>query len=467
MRRVGILSFFLFMLVLSAFTISAQPAGSPWPMFRMDAKHSGISTYDTSHVDGTILWTFETGDGIESSPAIGSDGTIYIGSHDGYLYAINPDGTEKWRFDAGPPRYDARWDVSKSIMATPAIAADGTIYVYSSANYLFAVNSDGTEKWRHYLLWGNDFWTSPTIGDDGTIYIGSANSQSTEGFDAGLHAINSDGTEKWKFENTCGVTTAAAIGDDGTIYFGGNINREGEQSGNYGMVYALSPIDGTELWNFQIENWMESSPAIGSNGTIYIGSGREARIYVLNPDGSEKWRHTFTEGLSCTPLEAEDGSVYVGVWDTNFTKFTNDGIEIWRYRTPEAFEGIISSPAIGADGTIYVGCNAGVFYAFNPNGTIKWTVNTEGRGVCSSPAIGADGTIYFGSWDKKLYAIGGSATDDEQDEDGASNGTDDKNQSQEQDNNILDSKDEAPGFEGIMLFVAILVILYFIRNKNR
>ena len=435
-------------------------------MFRMDVKHTGISTYDTSHVDGTILWTFETGDGIESSPVIGSDGTIYFGSHDGYLYAVNPDGTQKWKFDAGPPRYDARWDVSKAIMATPAIAADGTIYIYSSANYLFAVNPDGTEKWKIYMLWGNDFWSSPIIGDNGTIYIGSANSQSTDGFDAGLHAINPDGTEKWRFENTCGVTSAAAIGDDGTIYFGGNINREGEQSGNYGMVYALNPEDGTEIWNFQIENWMESSPAIGSDGTIYIGSGREARIYVLNPDGSEKWSYKFTEGLSCVPIEAEDGSVYVGVWDTNFTKFTNDGTEIWRYKTPEAFEGIISSPAIGNDRTIYVGCNAGVFYAFNPNGTIKWTVNTEGGGVCSSPAIGSDGTIYFGSWDKKLYAIGGSVKDDEKDEDEVPNGIDDKNTSEEQDEVILDSKDKTPGFESIILFVAILAIIYFMQKKN-
>ena len=193
MRRILLLIVFIF--IFSATCIEGHLANPPWPMFRMDAKHTGISPYNTSHVDGTIKWTFETGDGIESSPVIGIDGTIYIGSHDGYLYAINPDGTEQWRFDAGPPRYDERWNVSKSIMATPAIALDGTIYVYSSANYLFAVDPNGTEKWKYYLLWGNDFWTSPVIDDDGTIYIGSANSQTTPGFDAGLHALHPNGTE--------------------------------------------------------------------------------------------------------------------------------------------------------------------------------------------------------------------------------------------------------------------------------
>jgi len=37
---------------------------------------------------GTLKWKYETGYYIESSPAIGSDGTIYVGAADNYLYAI-------------------------------------------------------------------------------------------------------------------------------------------------------------------------------------------------------------------------------------------------------------------------------------------------------------------------------------------------------------------------------------------
>ena len=81
---------------------------SPWPMFHGYVQHTGVSPYDASHVDGTEKWSFETGDGIESSPAIGADGTIYFGSHDGYLYAVNLDGTEKWSFNTKPPNYDKR-----------------------------------------------------------------------------------------------------------------------------------------------------------------------------------------------------------------------------------------------------------------------------------------------------------------------------------------------------------------------
>ena len=41
---------------------------------------------------GSVLWEFETGDIVNSSPAIGSDGTVYVGSYDNKLYAINENG---------------------------------------------------------------------------------------------------------------------------------------------------------------------------------------------------------------------------------------------------------------------------------------------------------------------------------------------------------------------------------------
>ena len=40
---------------------------------------------------GTVLWEFETGSSVYSSPAIGSDGTVYVGSWDKKLYAIKTD----------------------------------------------------------------------------------------------------------------------------------------------------------------------------------------------------------------------------------------------------------------------------------------------------------------------------------------------------------------------------------------
>jgi outer membrane protein assembly factor BamB len=44
-------------------------------------------------------------------------GVIYLGSADGHLIAVNPDGTERWRRNYGNP-----------IIAAPAVAEDGSIY---------------------------------------------------------------------------------------------------------------------------------------------------------------------------------------------------------------------------------------------------------------------------------------------------------------------------------------------------
>ncbi len=102
-----------------------------------------------------------------------------------------------------------------------------------------------------------------------------------------------------------------------------------------------------------------SSPAIGSDGTIYVGS-EDHKLYAINPDGSLKWSYA-----------------------------TDDVVD--------------SSPAMGSDGTLYVGSGDGKLYAINPDGTLKWSYATA-KAITSSPAIGSDGTLYVGSGDGKLYA---------------------------------------------------------------
>ena len=71
---------------------------------------------------------------VTSSPAIGSDGTIYVGSYDNNLYAINPDGSKKWTFK------------TVTVCILPAIGSDGTIYVGSRDDYLYAIKPNGSRN---------------------------------------------------------------------------------------------------------------------------------------------------------------------------------------------------------------------------------------------------------------------------------------------------------------------------------
>ena len=71
-----------------------------WWMFHDDPQHTGLSGYSCP-LSAQTQWAFSTDSDIESSPAIGADGTIYVGSDDKHLYAINPDGLVMWEYGTG------------------------------------------------------------------------------------------------------------------------------------------------------------------------------------------------------------------------------------------------------------------------------------------------------------------------------------------------------------------------------
>ncbi len=384
----------MFLLLVLVDLASAQLAESPWPMFHGNLQHTGLSLYDTSHIDGTVKWIFKAEKGMESSPAIGSDGTIYIGSHDNRLYAINPDGTERWHFQVGTgPVFSksgtAGFDAWKGVLSSPAIAKDGTIYFTSMSNKLFAINPDGTEKWDYNMGLSVDIWSSPAIDNDGTVYVGSH-----DDFKGRLYAINPDGTEKWRFQTDGDISSSPAIGKDGTIYIATGDDH----------LYAINS-KGQKKWGFTFPDFADSSPAIAADGTIYVGSTREGALYSINNDGTKKWSLKLGNSIDVwsSPAIGKDGTVYIGSDDGYLYAVKSDGTVKWKF----TFSGDSGfSPAIGADGTIYTG-GAKKFFAINPDGTEKWRFSEAD--VASSPAIGKDGTVYVGTWNG-LYAFSDSSS---------------------------------------------------------
>ena len=100
-------------------------------------KHNSRSIFIGAQTNN-VRWSVYLSDyGISfSSPAIGEDGTIYIGAHDvvnplkSYLLALNPaDGTVKWQVET-----------ESTVDAAPSIGADGLVYV-GDVNYNFKAYS--------------------------------------------------------------------------------------------------------------------------------------------------------------------------------------------------------------------------------------------------------------------------------------------------------------------------------------
>jgi outer membrane protein assembly factor BamB len=121
-----------------------MPGAASWSQFHADSTNQGSRFVNTIN-SLEPAWSVDVGHVVFSSPVIGVDGTIYVGNLEGELIAVNPDGTEKFRITLGAP-----------MLAAPAVAADGLIYVMTTARFpnaappdhklrgsLAVVNSDG------------------------------------------------------------------------------------------------------------------------------------------------------------------------------------------------------------------------------------------------------------------------------------------------------------------------------------
>jgi outer membrane protein assembly factor BamB len=108
----------------------------------------------------TKVGTFQTSEKVYSSPAVGADGAVYVGSLDGHLYALNADGTLRWKANLRD------W-----VISSPAVGADETVYVGGYSRALYAVNGQGQMAWKYET--GKYVFSSPTIATDGTLYVGS------------------------------------------------------------------------------------------------------------------------------------------------------------------------------------------------------------------------------------------------------------------------------------------------------
>lgn len=301
-------------------------------------------------------WRFLLPDRVEASPTIGPDGTIYIGCFDGKFYAINgATGTAKWTspFDTNTQSSEPTY-----IHSTAALSRDGTtLYVgvgtfgvssgSASPGGLYAISTSGQLLWTH---WFNDVVeASPTIAPDGTIYVGS--------WDHNLYALNPDGTLKWSHTLDGQIWGSAAIGGDGTIYVG-SISNE---------FVALTP-DNQVKW--QVNLTTVGSAALGADGTVYVGNWGDSNLYALDPaTGATKWRSIGQPAAGSTPTVRADGSILFGGEDAVLRAYDRkDGTVLWSYNIPTGGR-LFSSPVVAptADHGIYIGCADGKLYAFHGN----------------------------------------------------------------------------------------------------
>jgi outer membrane protein assembly factor BamB len=260
-----------------------------------------------------------------SSPAIGPDGTIYVGVEDS-LYAFNSNLGVVWRFPTGG-----------EVISSPAIGADGTIYLHSDDGILYALSSQGTEQWRDTLFGGG--YSSPAISPDGSIYVGGDNGY--------LFCILSDGSQKWSFYADSPIYSSPTIDQQGRIYFGTDDRG----------VFCIDSTDSL-VWRYQAID-ATTSPVIDNNGNVFV-STENGELVCINPDdGSERWVFSTGGALSSTPAVRQDGVIYFRTMfddDDSIFAVNQDGSRSWAVSIGASEnDDPIPSPTIANNGNVFIG----------------------------------------------------------------------------------------------------------------
>ncbi|MGB7531465.1 MAG: PQQ-binding-like beta-propeller repeat protein [Halobacteriota archaeon] len=342
-----------------------------WPMFHHDARHTGY-TDDTIPDNLELLWSYETGNCVDSSPAV-ANGKVFVGSDDHKIYCLNENTGELiWSYEIG-----------NFVFSSPAVA-NGKVFVGSDDHKIYCLNENTGE-----LIWsyetGNYVDSSPAVAN-GKVFIGSA--------DHKLYCLDEDdGSLIWSYET--GNTMSSPAVANGKVFVGSCDDHK---------LYCLDEDNGELIWSYKTGGLVVSSPAV-ANGKVFVGSHAD-KIYCLDENtGNLIWRYETGDDVHSSPAVA-NGKVFVGSDDDKIYCLDEDnGNLIWSYK---AEHHVFSSPAV-ADGKVFVGSMGMGLYCLDANnGNLIWSYET-GDGVLSSPAV-ANGKVFVGSSDDRIYCFGVKST---------------------------------------------------------
>lgn len=323
-----------------------------------DAYDTALKAYDVA--TGNEVWTYEINKDFPSqnanggvrqvfaSPVVGPNGDIYICARDlknsgaarkSFMYAVKADGTKRWHYAFG---LDANFNYM-----TPAIAADGTIYVGHLSNKPFEIaavdQATGAKKSAIALDLG--VRSGISLDKAGNVYFCSTGAN-------GLLSYSSAGVKNWQYTTDVATTGGdITIGADGTVY-------TVVTGSTTGIVVAATQSGGTK-WAYALPGEAQyGGVVIGADGTIFANGGKTTPgaatggVVALNSDGSLKWHFATEEDVNnCVPLVDDRGYVHFITDKGTYYVVTEDGK---LYGTKSLGTQSYASPVMNAAGKVCV-----------------------------------------------------------------------------------------------------------------
>jgi outer membrane protein assembly factor BamB len=201
------------------------------PVFSPDGNTIYIPTstpnghlFAVDRVTGIIKWVFQIPTITYGGGAVvGNDGTIYQCGTDSKVYAINPNGSQKWVFTA-----------AGAFGAFPALSSDGFLYCLANGttSTLYAINvSNGNKEWEQSIS-GNT-GGAVAIDNAGNVYAGT-NSR--------IVKFNAAGEMQWETAADLILTERGSFAIDGTTLYAALRGGAG--------IAAVNMADGEIKWTF-------------------------------------------------------------------------------------------------------------------------------------------------------------------------------------------------------------------------